>query len=166
MDWYAGKKKAPASPKIAARTIRCQSASRFSQPSTATRATATPRTVSDQSSTLRREKRSATTPPSKRKRTRGSVCAISTTPIAVPDPVSTSTCHASAVSVTPSPSDEIVWPDQTSAKGFDPSARANRTRRTSDGLLTTASHLSYLRVSQRRDSGGSHPAAGRASLAG
>src|SRR5262249_32664200 len=80
----------------------------------------------------------------------GIVRAIKTAPIAVADPVSFNTCQASAVEYAPSPSAEIVCPDQSMAKGLVRSARvkASRAVRT---LIRQVSFPSPPRLVSRRE---------------
>src|SRR3990172_243976 len=67
--------------------------------------------------TRKRGKRSTRTPPTRRKRSMGARLKTGTAPMAVADPVFSSTHQESAMRYRLSPRRETVCPDQRSAKG-------------------------------------------------
>jgi hypothetical protein len=129
---YAGWKNASAAPNTAARTTRCQTSSTPPADRNAMTPTAAPRTRSEASITARRGSRSLTAPPISSRTSIGTDRARSTMDSATGFRDSSYVCQASAIVVMPSPSNDTVWPAQSSRKSRSASGLRIRSRLSAD----------------------------------
>src|SRR3954447_6467128 len=113
----AGLKNADAAPKTAAVTKKSGSVMLCVRSIAAVNASTTARTPSHASMTVRRGRRSATTPPASVKATRASVKAARTAPSAVAEPSTERTAKASATGMSASPTADETRPSQSNLNG-------------------------------------------------
>ena len=112
----AGPKNAEAVPLAAEATTKTHSSAVPLSTATASPSWAPARTRSAPTMSSRRGSRSAQTPPTRRKTTRGSMNAARTKPRSAADPLTARTAKVRATAVSESPAADVVWPIQSRRK--------------------------------------------------